>query len=140
MNRSEYTVRVKRARLWADIAYGVIAISLMLLMSYIGYKWFPQIQALSLIFRDPAMPLANDRFYGAIGGLLISFFLIPSMLLPLLVVIWVHRRLGFNCPHCGASLTILKRDNHVLQHGSCCKCHLSVLARDADEQSPVGLR
>ena len=95
----------------------------MLLLVYIGEVWFPEIQKMTMIFRDPTKPLADDGSYGALMGILIGVTFALPMLLPLLLVAWIHVKLGVVCPQCGASLTLWRRPIQIEKNGTCCKCH-----------------
>lgn len=141
MTGSEFSTTLIRARRWAGVVYFVSAVTLMLLIYGVGYIWFPEIQKLTLVFRDQRKAIGDDGTYGAIAGLLISaFFGIPSMVLPLWSVVIVDRRLGTSCSACGSSLTLWKRGSIVLRTGKCAKCSAAVIesARDLSEDEQGG--
>jgi hypothetical protein len=128
MTLSEFSTALKRARRWADVVYTVTAVTLMLLIFGVGYSWFPEIQKLTLVFRDPTKAVGDDGTYGAIVGLLIgALFLAPSTLLPLLFVAIADRGLGTACPVCQSSLTLWRRGKTVLKSGTCAKCSATIL-------------
>jgi hypothetical protein len=107
----------------------------MLVLFFIAYTWFPQIKALAQIFRDPTKPVADDGVYGGIMGVVISAYMSPSLMLPLLVVHWIHRRLGFSCPQCGVPLTLWRRSDQGLNGGHCGKCGASVFSQESEVMS-----
>lgn len=131
MTLSEFSTALIRARRWALVVYSGTAVTFMLLIVCVGYIWFPDIQKLTLVFREPPRPVGDDGTYGAIVGLLIgTLFLVPSLVLPLWFVVIADRRLGTRCPVCGSSLTLWKRGDNVLRTGSCTKCMAAVLESD----------
>lgn len=143
MTGSEFSTTLISARRWAGVVYFVSAVTLMLLICGVGYIWFPEIQKLTLVFRDQRKAIGDDGAYGAIVGLLISaFFVISSMVLPLWFLVIVDRRLGTSCSMCGSSLTLWKRGSIVLRTGKCPKCLAAVIefVRDANEDEPNGKR
>ncbi len=133
MTRSEFDAILRVARTWGNAVYAFGAV-VMLLLFCVAYSWFAEIHEMTAVFRDKAKPLADDGRYGAIIGLLIgSFLLIPSMLLPLLLVVWVDRRIGAACPMCHASITLWNRGVQVQNSGTCGKCDAKVLAPDISD-------
>ena len=141
MTGAGFSTTLIRARRWAAVVYFAGAVTLMCLICGVGYIWFPEIQKLTLVFRDHGQAIGDDGTYGAIVGLLIStFFVIPSMVLPLWFVVIVDRRLGTSCSACGSSLTLWKRGGIVLRTGNCAKCSAAVVesARDVSEDEQGG--
>ncbi|MCA8986773.1 MAG: hypothetical protein KDA78_03985 [Planctomycetaceae bacterium] len=143
MTHSEFTSVLKLTKRWSEIVYTAAAFTLMLLICGIGYLWFSEIKQWLLVFRDPVKPIGDDGTFGAIAGMLIGIiFLLPSMLLPLIPVMWIHHRFGVNCECCGASLTLWRRGAQVLKSGTCCKCHAPVFppeqSNERDEVNSTG--
>lgn len=133
---SEFSSGLKRARRWAYRVYAITAVLLMLFLFGVGCMWFPDIQKLTFVLRDPAKTLGDDGRYGAIVGILIgALFLVPSALLPLLIVAIADRSVGKRCPACHASLTLWKRGEAVLKSGKCPKCLVPILRSVADEST-----
>lgn len=133
---SEFSAELKRARRWAYRVYAITAVVLMLFLFGVGCVWFPDIQKLAFVFRDPAKTVGDDGRYGAIVGILIgALFLAPSALLPLLFVAIADRIVGKKCPACHASLTLWKRGEVVLKSGKCPRCLVPILGSVAAEST-----
>ena len=123
MNHLQFAAATKRAKFWSGVAYLATAVPLMAITWAIAVAFSPQIDPFLENFRDTTKRVQDDGSYGAAVGISIGLaFVLPCLCLPLLTVIWVHRKLGVACPHCKALLSLRISAARTVESEACCFC------------------
>ena len=122
VKRAVYIAKARRISIIGNLILMVLGCGLLALLALFLGKPYGICDA---IF-NKLKPYVHPALVGVVGMLPLLPVLVMPIVIPMALIVYIDRRIGVRCPHCGKSLTLRCRHKVVADTGKCELCHQPV--------------